>query len=238
MKNIKIENKILLIIFICFSPILLGQNATKNLTITGFVVDAKRNPVENASIFIDGVKTSSVTNKKGFYKIKTSRKAREIMVFSPFNGYSTVALDGQESIDFILSNETKDLDRKAKAVDNEIVNTGYGTAGKNDIPNKINKIDGQDQRFAAYQDIYDMLRGSVPGVEVSGKSITIRGSTSLNASTEPLFVVDGVIVNSIDNISPQSVKSIEVLKGADASVYGTRGSNGVILITLVSGRKK
>jgi len=83
-----------------------------------------------------------------------------------------------------------------------------------------------------------MIRGRFPGVEVSGKSIKVMGSSSLNVSTEPLFVVDGVIVNTIEDISPQNVKSIEVLKGPDASVYGTRGSNGVIVITRISGKDK
>ncbi len=238
MKNIKTRNIIWVIFLICFCHISFGQKVSKNITITGFVVDAKQNPVQNAVIFIDKVKTNSVTDSKGYYKIKTSRKAQEIMVFSVFGGYLKDTINGRTFINFTLTGKSKESNQKSVTNDNETVNTGYGTAGKNDIPNKINKIDGQDQRFAAYQDIYDMLRGSVPGVEVSGKSITIRGSTSLNASTEPLFVVDGVIVNSIENISPQTVKSIEVLKGPDASVYGTRGSNGVILITLVSGKDK
>jgi TonB-dependent SusC/RagA subfamily outer membrane receptor len=97
-------------------------------------------------------------------------------------------------------------------------------------------IDGQDPKFASYQSIYDMIRGRFPGVEVSGKSIKIAGSSSLNVSTEPLFVVDGVIVNSIDDIPPLTVKSIEVLKGPDATVYGIRGSNGVIVITRLTGK--
>jgi len=99
-------------------------------------------------------------------------------------------------------------------------------------------VDFQDSPYASFQNIYDMIRGRFPGVEVSGTSIRIMGSSSLNVSTEPLFVVDGVIVNSIDDISPQNVKSIEVLKGPDATVYGTRGANGVIIITRLSGKDK
>jgi TonB-dependent SusC/RagA subfamily outer membrane receptor len=82
-----------------------------------------------------------------------------------------------------------------------------------------------------------MIQGKVPGVDVVGNKITIRGVGSLNLSSDPLFVVDGVAVSSIDNISPREVKSITVLKGASAAIYGTRGANGVILITLIgSGR--
>jgi TonB-dependent SusC/RagA subfamily outer membrane receptor len=75
-------------------------------------------------------------------------------------------------------------------------------------------------------------------VQVNGKSIQIQGPSSINLSSEPLFVVDGMAVTSIDDIRPQQVKSIEILKGASASIYGSRGSNGVIMITLIGAEKK
>ncbi|HBC78610.1 MAG TPA: hypothetical protein DEO60_03050 [Bacteroidales bacterium] len=103
-------------------------------------------------------------------------------------------------------------------------------------PERPGVIEIKDSSVPAYQDIYDMIRGRVAGVEVSGKSIRIRGSNSLNVSTEPLFVVDGVMVREIDDIAPETVKSIEVLKGPDASAYGVRGSNGVIVITRKTGK--
>jgi TonB-dependent SusC/RagA subfamily outer membrane receptor len=78
-----------------------------------------------------------------------------------------------------------------------------------------------------------MIRGEVPGVQVSGTSIRIQGASSLMLSTEPLFVVDGMVVNSIGDIQPFTVKSIEILKGSSAAIYGSRGANGVILINLV-----
>ena len=78
-----------------------------------------------------------------------------------------------------------------------------------------------------------MIKGQVPSVEVSGKSIRIQGFSSLG-STEPLFVVDGIVSSSIDDIPPSQVKSIEVLKGSSAAIYGSRGANGVILIRLIS----
>ena len=107
---------------------------------------------------------------------------------------------------------------------------------RRNIPEKPGVIDIKDSSVPAYQDIYDMIRGRVAGVEVSGKSIKIRGTNSLNISTEPLFVVDGVMVRDIDDIAPETVKSIEVLKGPDASAYGIRGSNGVIVITRKTGK--
>jgi TonB-dependent SusC/RagA subfamily outer membrane receptor len=83
-----------------------------------------------------------------------------------------------------------------------------------------------------------MLRGEIPGVQVTGKSIMIRSTSTVNSGTEPLFIVDGVPVNSIDNIQPQLVKSIQVLKGSSAAIYGSRGSNGVIIITLLKGNDR
>jgi len=122
-----------------------------------------------------------------------------------------------------------------------------GLSGKGQTGEKVNTVQDKnirsstgvinvrDSAVPVYQDIYDMIRGKVAGVEVSGRSIKIRGTNSLNVSTEPLFVVDGVIVREIDDIAPETVRSIEVLKGPDASVYGARGSNGVIVITRKKG---
>jgi TonB-dependent SusC/RagA subfamily outer membrane receptor len=76
-----------------------------------------------------------------------------------------------------------------------------------------------------------MLR-EVPSVQVNGTKITIRGVNSVN-STDPLLIVDGIVVSSIDDIIPSMVKSIEILKGSDASIYGSRGANGVVMITLI-----
>jgi TonB-dependent SusC/RagA subfamily outer membrane receptor len=225
-----------LFLIICCSSFSSGQKKNKKITISGIVTDVKHTPVEGAVIFIDKVKTNSVTDQKGYYKVKVNSDAKEILVFTLFNGASEEEINGRTSIDLILTAQSSENEEKDKSVDKEVVNIGYGTTEKNNATTSGNKIDGQDPKFAAYQNIYDMIRGRFPGVEVSGHSIKIQGSSSLNISTEPLFVVDGVIVNSIDDISPQTVKSIEVLKGPAASVYGTRGANGVILINRLSGK--
>lgn len=89
-----------------------------------------------------------------------------------------------------------------------------------------------------YNDIYQMIRGEVSGVVVSGKSLLIEQGNSFFGSSEPLYVVNGVIVNSFDFVSPMDVKSIEVLKGSSAAIYGIRGANGVISITLLNGSEE
>jgi outer membrane receptor for ferrienterochelin and colicin len=89
-----------------------------------------------------------------------------------------------------------------------------------------------------YTDIYQMIRHTVPGVVVSGKRIVVQGPNSFFGSSDPLFVVNGHRVPSIDYISPTEVKSIKLLKGSNANIYGNEGANGVISITLLSGSDK
>jgi TonB-dependent SusC/RagA subfamily outer membrane receptor len=190
----------------------------KKITIAGKVVDAANKPVAGASIFIDKAKTDVVTGQDGSYRIKVKPVAEDILVFSLLRGASEEKINGRTEINFVLKDQS-----------------GSGNTDKN-VPVKSGVVNIINSTVPVYQDIYDMIRGRVAGVEVSGKSIKIRGTNSLNISTEPLFVVDGVIVKEIDDIAPETVKSIEVLKGPDASVYGARGSNGVIVITRITGK--
>ena len=113
----------------------------------------------------------------------------------------------------------------------ELLNTGYGHIKKKDYTGSITKV--KVKSGGGYTDIYDYIRGRVPGVVVRGKSITIRGANSINSNTEPLILVDGVEFSDLSTISPETVDSIDVLKdAASTSMYGVRGANGVILITL------
>ncbi len=224
---------ILLSFVILFYPVFVeGQKANKKITVAGKVVDANQRPVAGAVIFIDKIKTDITTDEQGYYKIKVRPDAKEILVFTLFNGASEEIINGRTTINFILTDKFQDTRKKTKAPDKEPANSEKEISQKGDM--KV--FDVQDASYSTYQTIYDMIRGRFPGVEVSGKSIKVMGSSSLNVSTEPIFVVDGVIVNSIDDISPQTVKSIEVLKGPDATVYGTRGSNGVIVINRLTGK--
>ena len=227
---------ILLIIVLLFFPVFsYGQKANKKITISGKVTDAAGKPVSGAVIFIDKVKTDVLTDGQGYYKIKVKPDAKEILVFTLFYGASEMVINGLTNIDFVLAGENQG--EKNKVADKKPVSSGNETPEKQETT-RIKEFDPNDVRQANYQTIYDMIRGRFAGVEVSGKSVRIMGSSSLNVSTEPLFVVDGVIVTGIDNISPQDVKSIEVLKGPDATVYGTRGSNGVIVISRITGKDK
>jgi len=210
-----------------------GQKSNNKITISGTVLDANQKPVPDAIILIDNHKTNIVTDKKGAYKIKISPKAKLISVFSFRNGVSEAEIGGRTVISFVM--KTAATSAKSEVLNSqneETVNVGYGTIKKKDLTTQAEKIDGTNNKYASYANIYDMIRGEFPGVQVIGKNIVIRGTSSLMLSSDPLLIVDGMSVSSLDDISPVLVKSIEVLKGPAAAVYGSRGTNGVILITL------
>ncbi len=210
-----------------------GQNNDKKISITGVVVDPYKRPVPGAEIMIDGVQSGKTTDKNGFYKIKIKPTAERIGIFTLPPATIQESINGRKNINFTLNDSiTQQIYRSRNQYGEEVVNVGYGSQKRKSLTTSVGQVDGSNDKYASYNSIYDMLRGEVPGVQVVGHSIMIRDASSATQNTEPLFVVDGTPVMSIENIIPQEVKSIDVLKGSAASIYGTRGANGVILITL------
>ena len=112
------------------------------------------------------------------------------------------------------------------------VNVGYGTIKKGDLTQPVSSIQVKENEMSGYRDIYEYLEGRVAGVEVTyDKRIIIRRVNTINGTTDPLIMVDGHEMKDISSINPNDVKSIDVLKGSSAALYGVRGANGVILIT-------
>jgi TonB-dependent SusC/RagA subfamily outer membrane receptor len=210
---------------------LYGQKSGKKITITGTVVDGTQTGIANAIIMVDGKKTDNVTDKRGSYKIKVKRKNIKIGILTFTNGIKEELINGRKQIDFQFEGYVPGQRAAEVLPGDESVNIGYGVRKKKDLTGNVGEIDGSKSKYASYRTIYDMLKG-LPGVIVSGTTVSIRGPSSINLSSEPLFVVDGVPVSSLDYIQPIMVKSINVLTGSDASIYGSRGACGVILITL------
>jgi hypothetical protein len=204
-------------------PLLLnGQDSKKSdkpVTITGKVRNLNNKPVVGAVMYIDNIKTSTFTKEDGTYKIKVSPTALNLEVRSSEYGSSSTPINGHTTINFMLEGG-KDL--LQSQVDTVIVPEGKHKAKK----------------MNTYNNIYEMIRCEVSGVTVSGRSIQIQQAHSFFGSSTPLFVVNGVIVQSIDNINPLEVKTIGLLKGSSAAIYGVNGSNGVICITLKTGADK
>lgn len=215
-----------------------GQNTGRKITITGKVVDGTSAPVANAIIMIDGEKTDYLTDRDGSYKIKVGKENTKIGVFTSPDRMIEEVLDGRNVINFKFTISVPEQYKGKRDIDNEVVDVGYRNAKKNSLTSPVGEIKGTKSKYASYNNIYDMIRGEVPGVAVNGTSIMIRSTTTVNGNTEPMFVVDGVPVNTIDNIQPIDVRSISILKGSSAAVYGSRGSNGVIIINLLHGDDK
>ncbi len=233
--------KLKFLFLIAFSFLLCGslhaQNKNnKKIIVSGIVTNENRNPVAGAMILVDKKNTNKVTDSKGFYKIKVRSDANTISVFT-FKGESTdVLINNRTTINITMGGSQNNSQNLRK--EGERVEIGYGSVEKEDLTNQVSKLEVNRNKYSSYSDIYDALRGTVPGLQVRGKSITIQGISSNNPNSEPLYVVDGMIVSSIDYITPTEIKSIEVLKGAAASIYGSRGANGVLLINLIRGPEK
>lgn len=119
--------------------------------------------------------------------------------------------------------------------ENESVNVGYGSTKKKNLTTSVSSVKAKNTETDGYSHVAEYLQGRVPGLivrKVGGSyKFTIRGINSINSSTDPLLIVDGCTVNDIDYLNPKDIKSVEVLKDASASIYGSRGACGVILIT-------
>jgi TonB-dependent SusC/RagA subfamily outer membrane receptor len=222
---------ILLLITVCLWSFAYAhadaKNSDKLITISGKVLNAENKPVAGAVLYVDDLKTNTSTKNNGTYKIKVSSSAINIEVRSPEYGTSKKAINGQTSIDFVLSGSNEQVLKSE--------NTKIEKIAKDTIK-KSSKTRGT--KMNTYNDIYQMIRAEVTGVVVSGRSVQIQQGHSFYGSSTPLFVINGVIVNSIDDVNPRDVKSIRILKGSEAAIYGINGTNGVISITLKNGSEK
>lgn len=183
-------------------------------------------PVEHVELYAKKAKANAVTDSLGKFSIVCMDK--DVIQVKPkaFKPYRQKVDAGTEfveiSLEFINTKKNREI-----AV-------GYGYLSEEDLSFAVSHMESKDKDFCKYTNIYDLFRGELPGVSVSGRNVYIRGGTnSINLSTTALFVVDGVTTSTIDWVHPCQVRSIEVLKDGSASIYGARGGNGVILIELV-----
>jgi TonB-linked SusC/RagA family outer membrane protein len=212
---------------------------SQELAIQGTVTDKAGAPLPGVSILIKGTVVGTVTDIEGKYSINANTE-NNILVFS-FIGYAPqeVAVNGRSTIDVALAEDVQSLD--------EVVVVGYGTQRRSDLTGSIKTIDMDDIPPSANVNLAQTLRGYAAGLNVQGgstagsePSISVRGQTTLSASTRPLIVLDGIIFDgSISDINVADVAQIDVLKDASAAaIYGSRSANGVLLITTKKGEGK
>ncbi len=208
----------------------------QNITVSGTVTDQSGETVIGAAVMISGTDQGAVTSVDGTYSIQASPTA--IFEVSCI-GYKPqrVAVQGRAKVDIVLEEDTEQLEGT--------VVIGYGTARRQDITGSITSVGGDNLRAVPAGDVTRALEGRVAGVEMTqtnskpgaSMQIRIRGQRSLSASNDPLIVLDGMpFMGSLSDISPSDIKSMDILKdAASTAIYGSRGANGVIIITTYKG---
>lgn len=221
--------------------IILATEAIKDLhaqqqakTVTGTVTDVSGEPIIGANIRIKGTTTGTITDIDGNFSIKAEPQS---VIEVSYIGYLTqeTVINNQKSIRFLLKEDTKTLD--------EVVVIGYGVQKKADLTGSVANINTEKLNTQSNANIGQALQGKIAGVDIvsqggapsSGTRIMVRGIGTLN-NASPLYIVDGMYMNSIDHINPNDIASIDVLKDASsAAIYGSRAANGVIIVTTKEG---
>jgi TonB-linked SusC/RagA family outer membrane protein len=220
-----------------FIAVLCSAATFGQITVKGTVKDKGAVPIPGVNVFAKGTKTTTVTDFDGNYSIVVADNKSELE-FS-FVGFITqvVKVGGQTAIAVVLQESSQALE--------EVVVVGYATVKKSDVTSSIASIKGKELQTMTVGNVTESLQGKVAGVQVTGAGgpggqprVLIRGISTVNLSTDPLYVVDGIPMGtSINFLSNNEIESMEVLKDASASaIYGSRASNGVILITTKKGK--
>ncbi len=230
---------LLIVISLVACTQLQGQKKSRKVVVSGTVTFENKSKVAGAMILADRINTNVITDSLGRFEIEVRRSVKTIGAFTYEYGSAEIALKDNQTVIIPLDGTFAIKDFiPGQTDDDETVNIGYSKVSKKNNSTSVGSIDATEDKYSAYTNIYDLLSSQVPGVQVSGRTIRVRGITSINASNDPLLVVDGMVVSSIDNINPREVKSISVLKGSEAAIYGSRGATGVILIDLKGSERK
>ncbi len=208
-------------------------------TITGKVVnDETGTPLEGVTVSVKSTNQTTVTNKEGNYSITVPSGTRNAKLVFTYAGADDLELDIVNGS--VAEARLKLGQRKME----EVVVIGYGTSKKKDLTGSVISVKADEIKKIPAANLMESLQGKLPGADItrnsgsasSGVNITIRGNRSIAASNGPLFIVDGIQYSSIQDINPNDIQSMEVLKDASSTaVYGSRGANGVILITTKKG---
>src|SRR5690606_1415003 len=194
-------------------------------------------PLIGVNIIVEGTDNGTVTDEKGTYSLSVSQGSTIVFSFLGFQS-QRVTIDDQQTIDVVLEEEVSALD--------EVVVIGYGTQRRSDLTGSVAQVGAREINEFPATNVLQSLSGRAAGVQVSpttgapgaGLNVRIRGTNSIQGSNEPLYVVDGfpIFGNNPTILNNTDIESIEVLKDASATaIYGSRGANGVVLITTRQG---
>ena len=226
------KNLLMILLFLASTSVF-----AQRLTIRGTVSDESGAPLPGATVLIKGTTIGTTTGADGKYTLDVNT-ANDILVFS-FVGYTLkeAPVNNQTTVNVTLTEDLLGLQ--------EVIVVGYGTQKKSDITGTVASLPQERLAMAPNVNITQAIQGSIAGVQVStsssgavpGQTILVRGRNSITANNDPLIIVDGIPYGgSLTDVNPNDVKSIEVLKDASAAaIYGSRGANGVILVTTKEG---
>ena len=221
----------------------LSVGAFAQIEVKGHVKDATGEDIIGATVRVEGTQTATVSDFDGNFVLKANEGATLVVSYV---GYQNATVKAAPFVEVTLQDDA--------AVLNEVVVIGYGVARKSDLTGSVTALKPDSKNKGVVVNAQDMLQGKVAGVNITtnsgepgaGAKIRIRGGSSLSASNDPLIVVDGIPIdnsgvagapNILSTINPQDIESFNVLKDASATaIYGSRGSNGVIIITTKKGR--
>lgn len=230
-------------VLLLISFIVFGQNRT----ITGHVTGANNAGVTGASIVVRGSSVGTTSGEGGAYTLTVPADATTLVVSSVGFGSQEVPINGRTAIDIALQTSTGNL--------NEVVVVAYGTRRRGDLTGSVTSVNAKDFQKGFIPSPEQLLQGKVAGLQITsgggsaggGSRIRIRGGASLNASNDPLVVIDGVPVegngisgsgNILSTINPNDIESVTVLKDASSTaLYGSRASNGVLIVTTKKGMR-
>ena len=238
--NIKMPIRMLVLMLGLF----LSVGAFAQINVKGHVKDAQGEPIIGATVRVANTQTATITDFDGNFTLKANAGADLVVSYI---GYQNATAKAAPNVEIVLQDD--------QALLNEVVVIGYGVARKNDLTGSVTAIKPDEKNHGLITNAQDMIQGKIAGVNVTtgsgkpgtGATIRIRGGSSLNASNDPLIVIDGLAMdnqgvkglsNPLSMVNPNDIESFTVLKDASATaIYGSRGSNGVIIITTKKGRK-
>ena len=215
----------------------VGASAQNKLT--GTVVDVKGEPVIGASVVVKGTSNGTVTDLDGKFTVANAPQNGNLVI--SYVGYrtQTIALGGKSQFNVTLEEDKQLLD--------EVVVVGYGVQRKSDVTGALTRVGEKELNAKPVANAFEALQGKAAGVDITTSerpgtvgSIKIRGTRSISASSAPLYVVDGVPLQAggIETLNPRDIESIDILKDASSTaIYGSRGANGVVLVTTKRGQE-
>lgn len=209
----------------------------QTVTVTGVIKDKNGEPIIGANVLEEGTTNGIITDLDGNYKLNVKQGSSLIVSFIGYKT-QTIPISGKNKIDVVLIDDSELID--------EVVVIGYGTQKKADVTSAVASVKAEKFNKGAILDAGQLVQGKVAGLQISlptgdptaSTSIMLRGNSTLMGTSNPLILVDGV-PGSLSTVAPEEIESIDVLKdGSATAIYGTRGTNGVIIITTKSSRRE